>query len=276
MLESALRELSRHHDTLRLRYVRDKGQWRQSYSTADAAPPLTWMSLNHLEKAEQERSIATVAASTQQGLNLEAGPLWRTVYFSLGSGSPGRLLLVIHHLAVDGVSWRLLLEDLETAYRQLQGGREARLPPQTTSYKNWSERLSQFAGEISLREELSYWMENSDPQFLAEAGKPFAIETREQDTEGSAETLKVSLTAEETQALLQLVPAAYNTQINDVLMTALARAWNRWSGSRVLFTNLEGHGRENLFADVDFSRTVGWFTSIFPVRLELPGSSGIR
>ena len=70
--------------------------------------------------------------------------------------------------------------------------------------------------------------------------------------------------------MLQNVPAAYNTQINDVLLTALLRAWNKWSGSRVLFTNLEGHGRENLFEDVDLSRTVGWFTSIFPVRLELP------
>ena len=82
-------------------------------------------------------------------------------------------------------------------------------------------------------------------------------------------TGKVSLTAAETQALLQQVPAAYNTQINDVLLTALARAWNRWTGSTALFTNLEGHGRENLFEDVDLSRTLGWFTSIFPVLLQL-------
>ena len=85
--------------------------------------------------------------------------------------------------------------------------------------------------------------------------------------------MTVSLSAAETSALLQQAPAAYNTQINDMLLTALARAWERGSGSRVLLTNLEGHGREDLFDEVDLSRTVGWFTSIFPARLELPASA---
>ncbi len=96
-----------------------------------------------------------------------------------------------------------------------------------------------------------------------------------ENTEGKASTLKVFLTGEETLALLQDVPGAYNTQINDVLLTALARAWNQRTGSRVLFTNMEGHGRENLFEDVDSSRTVGWYTSIFPVCLQLPETENV-
>ena len=128
-------------------------------------------------------------------------------------------------------------------------------------------------GPRSLRNELTYWKSVTEPQRVA---KPVEHSSRSdapaKNTEGSCQTLKVALSAGETQALLQQVPAAYNTQINDVLLTALARAWNQSSGSPVLFTNLEGHGRENLFDDVDLSRTVGWFTSIFPVRLELPAS----
>ena len=124
-----------------------------------------------------------------------------------------------------------------------------------------------------MRNELAYWKAVTEPQRVAKAVEhPSSNDAPAKNTEGSCQTLKVALSAGETQALLQQVPAAYNTQINDVLLTALARAWNQWSGSPVLFTNLEGHGRENLFDDVDLSRTVGWFTSIFPLRLELPAS----
>ena len=119
--------------------------------------------------------------------------------------------------------------------------------------------------------ELPYWKTVTEPRPCGMRLKPLEITGASADnTEGAATTLKLSLTAEETRALLQSVPAAYNTQINDVLLAALLRAWHRWSGSPVLFTNLEGHGRENIFEDLDLSRTAGWFTSIFPVRLELP------
>ena len=178
---------------------------------------------------------------------------------------------MVHHLAVDGVSWRPLLEDLETAYQQLKAGQTVQLPPKTTSFKAWAEQLQKYAGAESLRNELAYWKSVTEPQRVAKAVEhPSSNDARAKNTEGSCRTLKFALSAAETQALLQQVPAAYNTQINDVLLTALARAWSQWSGSPVLFTNLEGHGRENLFDDVDLSRTVGWFTSIFPLRLELP------
>ena len=271
LLEEALRQLARQHDALRLRYVREANGWRQFYSDSTEPVPLTWTTIVQSEEAEPRRTIEKVAASTQASLNVETGPLWRVAYFDLGSNLPARLLVVLHHLAVDGISWRPLLEDLETAYQQLKAGQGTQLPAKTTSFKTWAERLRAFSEEELLRNELPYWKAVTDPQRLGEAMKLLAIgEAAVENTEGSASTLKVSLTAEETQALLQQVPAAYNTQINDVLLTALTRAWSKWSGSRVLFTNLEGHGRENLFEDVDLSRTAGWFTSIFPVRLELP------
>jgi non-ribosomal peptide synthase protein (TIGR01720 family) len=271
LLERALKEVGRQHDALRLRYVRESKGWRQFYAPPEERPPLRWMNLTELGEAEWQRNIETVAASAQVSLNLEDGPLWSVVYFDLGSSRPGRLLFVVHHLAVDGISWRPLLEDLESAYQQFKAGRPVELSAKTTSYKAWAEKLRGFAGEQTLQDELSYWKAVTDSQRAVEAVGPLAItEASVKNTEGAASTLKIALTADETQALLQRVPAVYNTQINDVLLTALARAWTQWSGSAVLFTNLEGHGRENLFEDADLSRTVGWFTSIFPVRLQLP------
>jgi amino acid adenylation domain-containing protein/non-ribosomal peptide synthase protein (TIGR01720 family) len=271
LLESALTELGRHHDALRLRYVRDGDGWRQFYSPSEEPAPLRWMRIAPQGDVDQRRIVETVAASTQTGLALDSGPLWRAVYFDLGSEAPGRLLLVVHHLAVDGVSWRLLLEDLERAYRQLQARQALQPIAKTTSYGAWARRLRQFANAHSLQDELPYWRAVTDSHRLAEATTLLA--TREAagvDTEASAQTLTTTLTVEETRALLHQIPAVYNTHINDVLLTAMARAWHRCSGSRVLFTHLEAHGRENLFEDVDLSRTVGWFTSLFPVRLELP------
>ncbi len=256
LLEGALKAVSRQHDNLRLRYARVADGWRQFYSSSEEPAHLSWTSIAQLSEME------TVAAATQAGLNMENGPLWRAAYFDLGSSQPGRLLFVVHHLVVDGISWRPLLEDLETAYQQLQAGQAVQLPPKTTSFKVWSDRLREIATAESLRNELPHWQAVTEP---LETYNPSV-----ENTEGSASTLKMSLSADETQALLQQVPAVYNTQINDVLLTALAQGWRQWTGSRVLFTNLEGHGRESLFEDVDLSRTVGWFTSIFPVRLELP------
>jgi amino acid adenylation domain-containing protein/non-ribosomal peptide synthase protein (TIGR01720 family) len=269
LLESAIQQVSRHHDALRLRYVREGESWLQSFSSTDEPTPLDWVDLGDLSEAEQRQSIENAAASIQGGLNLNNGPLWRVIYFDLGSARAGRLLVAVHHLAIDGISWRPLLEDLETAYLQLKAGQAVILPSKTTSYKNWAEKVKEFSSSSSLQSELPYWKKVTNSPHPEENWKFLSGESSA-NTEGSARVLKSFLTVGETQALLQQVPAAYNTQINDVLLTALAQAWNELTGSRELFTNLEGHGRENLFEDTDLSRTVGWFTSIFPVRLQSP------
>jgi amino acid adenylation domain-containing protein/non-ribosomal peptide synthase protein (TIGR01720 family) len=271
MLEASLRAVGEQHDVLRLRYVRDGNQWRQFYSKPEETVPLTWLRVTRPEE------IDAIATSTQSALNLERGPIWRVAYFDLGPEQPGRLLIVVHHLAVDAVSWRPLLEDLETAYLQLQSAQAVRLPSKTASFGTWSRRICEFADSQALKSELAFWREASMKGVIAGNLIPGSLDEDDsiQNTEGKASTLKVFLTGEETLALLRDVPGAYNTQINDVLLTALARAWNQSTGSRVLFTNMEGHGRENLFEDVDLSRTVGWYTSIFPVCLHLPEGADV-
>jgi len=162
-----------------------------------------------------------------------------------------------------------LLEDLLMAYRQLGRGEVIQLLPKTTSFKKWSERLIQYAQSEALRQELDYWLAESRTRTCClPVDHPGGA-----NTVASADSVRVSLSAEETRALLQDVPKAYHTQVNDILLTALAQAFAAWAGASFLLVDLEGHGREELFEDVDLSRTVGWFTIHFPVLLDLGKTS---
>ncbi|MBD2520823.1 amino acid adenylation domain-containing protein, partial [Nostoc sp. FACHB-973] len=166
---------------------------------------------------------------------------------------------------VDGVSWRILLEDLQTAYEQLSLGQAIQLPAKTTSFKDWAQRLTEYAQSDILKSELSYWLSASE---CAVASLPLDYADGI-NTAASVSTVSVSLDEVQTQALLQDVPKAYKTQINDVLLTALGLVLSRWTNSESVLFNLEGHGREDIIDGVDLSRTIGWFTTIFPVFVQL-------
>jgi amino acid adenylation domain-containing protein/non-ribosomal peptide synthase protein (TIGR01720 family) len=266
LLEQALRKLLYHHDALRLRFVQQDGKWQQYNSDVWDEVSLAIADLSHLPQTEQLKAIADKAEAAQRTLNLADGSLMRVVLFQLGN-SPGRLLIVIHHTAVDGISWRILLEDLSNAYKQLEVGKSIQLPAKTTSFKDWVTRLQDYARSQKLRSELDYWL---DSMRFPTASLPLDYTADAQDnTVAFSQILSTYLSVEQTRALLQDVPSAYNTQINDVLLTALVQTFTRWTGSHSLLIDLEGHGREDLFEDVDLSRTVGWFTSIFPVLLKL-------
>jgi amino acid adenylation domain-containing protein/non-ribosomal peptide synthase protein (TIGR01720 family) len=270
-LEVALAALHQQHDALRLRFVRKDGGWRQFHASTRARIELRWIDLDGRTGEEQARIIADATAEAHSSFNLERGPVCTAVYFDRGAEHPGRLLLAAHHLVIDGVSWRPFIEDLEAAYRQLSEGTSITLPPKTHAFKTWAERLEGYAKSDRIASELAYWSSVAPRTNSATAPLAAAAASAE-NLEGATRTITVALTAAETSDLLQRVPAAYNTQINDVLLTAFGRAWQQWTGGAQLFTNLEGHGREPLFDDVDVSRTMGWFTSVFPVRLELPAS----
>ncbi len=219
-----------------------------------------------LSSSGWEAELEAVAHETQRSLHLTDGPLLRVVYVDRGT-EPGRLLLVAHHLVVDGVSWRVLVEDVQTAYRQLAAGRPCQLPAKTTSLKDWRHRVGTYAASAALAAERPYW-EAAVARFATQP-----VVTPADQRVATATTVRVALTAAETQALVQDVPAVYRTEVNDVLLTALAQTLCRWNGQAAVCVELEGHGREDLFADVDLTRTVGWFTTRFPVWLE-PGTEG--
>ena len=260
VIEQAVKHLLVHHDALRLRFAETPDGWTQSIATESSAS-FEKIDLATLTAAEQIEAFAQRADDLQSSLNLTAGPLLRVALFELGNGLRV-LLIVIHHLAVDGVSWSVLLEDLETLCRELHG--KAELPPKTTSYKSWAELLHSHAKSEALRVEANHWLSLSEQT----CGR-LPVDGAGDNTAASARTVTVKLDQGETLALLQEVPVAFRTQINEVLLTALAQTLTRWTGSRRVLIDLEGHGREDIFPDVDLSRTVGWFTTIFPIVLDL-------
>lgn len=188
----------------------------------------------------------------------------RAALFEGGPSLSSRLLILIHHLVVDAVSVRILLEDLQTVYLQLREGKPARLPKKTTSFKQWGERLLQFAQSDEAKAASSYWF--SKEWMGAAAAFQASVE---ENLACDSKSLSVSLSAEETRSLLREAPKAYQTQINDLLLAALAEsiAWS--TGDRRVVIDLEGHGREDLFEGIELSRTIGWFTTHYPVLLDV-------
>ncbi len=270
-LPLALSTLVAHHDALRLRFVRTAQGWEQSLAEAGGEPPFTCIDLSALAAAAQSSAAGAAMAALQASLDLADGRLARVALFKMGGRVPDRLLWIIHHLAVDGVSWRILLDDLRSISAGLRSGRGIELPPKAASFKQWAQRLVEYGESESVRAELEHW--------LAAAGRNVARlpmdgpVDRQTALAAPARAITAALSLDETRALLQEVPAAFRTQINDALLAALAMAVRRWTGEDRLLVDVEGHGREDLVVDLDLSRTVGWFTTIYPVLLDLEGAA---
>ncbi len=272
-LEAAVAALLAHHDALRLRFAQTSEGWRQSHMPIPAGPFVHRVNLTALSDAERHVSFEAQATQWQGSLHISEGPLLQVVWFEMGEGLPDRLLIAVHHLAVDGVSWRILLEDLQTLYRQAVENHPIRLPLKTTSFRRWAERLQRYGETEVIHDPASaVWLTaHKEESVVLPVDDPDGS-----DQEAASETLTVSLDEQDTNALLHHVPAAYGTQINDVLLTALVQTFGRWTGLNRVTIDLEGHGREDLFPELDVSRTVGWFTSVFPVTLDVTRSKSPR
>jgi amino acid adenylation domain-containing protein/non-ribosomal peptide synthase protein (TIGR01720 family) len=269
ILQQAIQHLLAHHDALRLRFRLIANGWESFNAGVESEIPFTKFDFSALPLEQQKAAIEAKAIELQASLDLSNGSLVRVALFDLGSQQNNRLLIIIHHLAVDGVSWRILLSDLQTAIEQIQQNQAIQLPAKTTSFKQWSERLQEYANTKTLHSQLDFWCSDLRKQVA-----PLPVDyVGGLNTVASSKTLSIFLNETETQALLQEVPAKYHTQINDVLLTALAKTFAEWTGQQTLLVNLEGHGREDIFTDIDLSRTVGWFTTVFPVLLNLESSA---
>ena len=270
-LQAALTDLERHHDALRLRFVQVEGVWRQENAPTTTGLDLAVFDLSLLTPEQRSARLAEEADRAQESLNLERGPLLRAAYFNYGDQAAGRLLVVIHHMAVDGVSWRILLEDWQLAYQQRLRGEAVQLPAKTTAFRDWARWLA-IEGVEQVRREHAYWQ-----QVVSRCDSPLPVDHSiglMVNTVASADEVVCTLDAETTALLLHTAPAAYRTQVNDLLLAALVHAVSGWSGQKRVVLELEGHGREVLEDDaaattLDLSRTVGWFTSLFPVVLEV-------
>ncbi|MFI0487357.1 amino acid adenylation domain-containing protein [Actinomadura sp. 9N215] len=249
VLERAAVALSDHHDALRLRARGYPDDLRLTVAARDE--PL--VTLHH--GPDVAGRLAAIAETAQAGLDLESGPIWRVELVDQGPDRGSRLLIVVHHLAIDTVSWRILIDDLSRAYTQLARGESADLGPKTVSIRQWAERT---AGQGQRTQPVAVGTPvESDPLPIDHTTGPA--------TEAHAETHGICLDADATQALIREAHAAYRTRINDLLLAALSHALHAWAGIRRPLVEVEGHGRTDA---LDLSRTIGWFTGLTPVVLD--------
>jgi non-ribosomal peptide synthase protein (TIGR01720 family) len=210
-----------------------------------------------LTESERAAAMTATAARLQSALELEQGPLARAAWFDLGGGQ-GRLLLVVHHLVIDAVSWRILLDDMTTVWRQLQDSQSPTLPAKSTSFKQWAERLTSYAQSYELEREVAFWR--------ARGQQPAAVLPRDADGEnlqGDVDVVSCTWEPPQTSEVLNGANSAYRTQTNELLLAALGQSLGHWAGGQVQ-VDVEGHGRTNLFGEIDVARTVGWFTAWHP------------
>ncbi|MGW4081164.1 condensation domain-containing protein, partial [Streptomyces asiaticus] len=272
-LTRALQTLLDHHDALRARLTAgpERRLEIRAPGTVDAAPlvrrvPATGQGGRHLDEPALNALVRAESESARDRLDLDAGRLVQVVWFDRGAETPGLLLFLVHHLVVDGVSWRILVPDLAEAHEAIAAGRTPELQPAGTSLRRWAQRLTEEAAAPAWVADAAWWQETLRKE---DGGLGRRALDPARDTTAVAGRISLTLPVSVTEAVLTRVPAAFNAEVNDVLLTAFTVAWEQWRGETGLLLDLEGHGREeHLVRGADLSRTVGWFTNLYPVRLE--------
>ena len=264
--EEALRKVldcvAEHHDALRIVMREKAGRIvllnRGMEGTLYSLAVKDFTSMQFDQKAVEEET-----GILQSSMDLKQGPLVNAGLFKTKEGD--YLLLAIHHLVVDGISWRILFEDISTGYRQAVKGEEINFPAKTDSFQAWSEKLYAYAGSEELQKEIPYWsaLEQTEVKLLP---KEHAVSSRKYK---DSDQVFMELDKIRTSRLIREVNKAYNTEINDILLAALGETISEWTGEDKVLINLEGHGREEIAQDIDISRTVGWFTTQYPVILDM-------
>ncbi len=258
----AFEQIIRHHDALRMTFRLGDGNIVQyNQGLRDRHVELTVKSLP--AGKESGSWIEQEATAIQGSFDLAAGPLIKLGLFRTGEGD--HLLIAVHHLVIDGVSWRIILQDFAALYQKSMRGETLSLPDKSDSYRAWSQEVARYAESGQLRHEIGYWagLEQIESAPLPKDG-PYVTNTL-----ADSEDLRMTLDAEYTGKLLKQVHQAYNTEITDILLTALGLSVKEWAKRDRVLIHLEGHGREELFKELDISRTVGWFTIVYPFLLDM-------
>ena len=277
ILFKAFSAIARHHDMLRARFIRDTNGWQAHIDPIEeCTASVHCVDLRDLPVEDRSTAMIEHAREAQASLDLATGPISTAIRYRLSDEGPDKLLWIIHHLSVDGISWRILLEDLEQALEQCHAQREISFQSKTDSFPTWTRRLAEHSASSECEAELNYWKNIVSTAVPSLPVDTVSVMDPRLNTKSSAQTLTKVLSASLSEALLLKAPSTFRTQINDVLLAALMMALNRWTGQDSARITLEGHGREELFENIDISRTVGWFTSGFPVLLtKTPGNNPI-
>ncbi|HEX6508913.1 MAG TPA: AMP-binding protein [Chloroflexota bacterium] len=271
LVGQAVRRIVEHHDALRMRFHCDESGWHACNAPEERGEVFSSIDVSGLRGLEQQRAIEQSVREIRRSVKVSKGPIIRVGLFDRGIGQAQLMLFAIHHLVVDGLSAAILREDLQTAMEQLGAGEQIQLPAKTTSYKGWAERLADYAQSPVAQQELAYWLDA-----IPSTHPPLPVDHPDGiGREGKMQRLRVSLDESQTDILLREILPATGGSIVGTVLTALGVAFREWTGHSSLLLELTGHGREPLFADVDLSRTLGWFTTRFPVLLEFQSHTGL-
>jgi amino acid adenylation domain-containing protein/thioester reductase-like protein/non-ribosomal peptide synthase protein (TIGR01720 family) len=272
IVKKVFTKIVEHHDALRMVYEFEEEKNIVIQKIRGIDGKLFDMDVFQLQKEKDEADIIRLESLRIQGsIDLQNGPLVKLGLFKGPQGD--HLLVVIHHLVVDGVSWRALLEDFETGYQQAAQGKDINFQEKTDSFKYWAQKIWEYARGKELLKELPYWKTIEENELI-----PIGVEheiKEEQRKFKNNEILSLVLSKEKTQQLLSKINWAYNTEINDILLTALGLSIKQWMGIEKVSVTLEGHGREQIFEDANINRTVGWFTTQYPVVLDMVKSEDL-
>ncbi|MEU8925310.1 amino acid adenylation domain-containing protein, partial [Kitasatospora sp. NPDC048545] len=282
-LTAVVQALLDHHDVLRLRVTTDPGAptsgagageaWRMEVTepgTVRAEDCVRRVDLGGLDERAALREMAAQATAARERLSFERGLMLQVVWFDHGPDTPGSVLVHAHHLAVDPVSWAVLLPGFAEAWQDVTEGRTPALQAAGTSFRQWSRRLAEWARAPEREAELPYWeqMLASARPLVEDPGRDRSAETNE-----NAAVVSVTVPSDVTEAVLTTLPGAFYASVDDVLLAALAIAladWRHGPGPAVL-VDVESHGREEeVIGGVDLSRTMGWFAAMAPIGID-PG-----
>lgn len=258
------------HDSLRLYFTQKNNRWSANFKPLNEQTLERSVEVVNLQNQSMQSRKTIMQEKGQQirtSFELTNGPLVKMIYFKASDPVDSRLLLVFHHLAIDGVSWRIILDDLNLAYNQWCEQKPLRLANKTTSYQHWSAQLESYRHVVDTPEIQSFWQ----AQLRSEEYALSEYQTSNiKDTFATCDYFNIELTQLETKLLLQDCNHAYHTQTKDLLITALVLAVSSCTGKNTIRLDLEGHGREeDLFDNIDLSETVGWFTTLFPLSIDL-------
>ncbi|HEX3030291.1 MAG TPA: amino acid adenylation domain-containing protein, partial [Clostridia bacterium] len=264
ILNKAFVYLTDHHDALRMRFIKDSGGIKQGIKKNSERPFFSIDVFEINDTVGVENVIKETANRLQAGIDIFDGPLVKIGLFKTLEGD--HLLIVIHHLVIDGISWRILFEDFKTAYENTARGLSVVLPHKSACYLEWARSMRFYSKSDKLKEEVHYWK-----SVLQKGCIHLPVDRTITDAKlKDMDTIKIAFTEEETERLLRQTHIAYHTEINDILLSALGMTLKGCFGNGDKYVvTLEGHGRERLAEDLDINRTVGWFTSIYPVLIDV-------
>ncbi len=258
----AVAAVQSHHESLRLRFSRDGEQWRQFVGDPNSIGDCVCVDLSDVPAERRADEVRLLMDQLQSDIDVEKGTLIRTAWIDFGPDEAGQLLVIIHHLAVDGVSWRILLEDLERAYTMAARNETIELTPVVTTYQQWAMALNERARSSAVQSELNYWLDVLRTAVTIPNDFNDGL-----NTENSARKISVTFDPEVTATLLQGRAEVSEAWIQQALLASLGQVLSKWTGRTATRIDVEAHGRQDIATGIDVSRTTGWFTSIYPLRL---------